>query len=284
MLRRLVCGISTALSLALFCVSAGQAVNSDMMIAAYVAKGQNLALKDVGRGARHANSAARSKEVHTMLWQRFNAMFPSQYRSLVKEFEIATDGPGNITAYSGLSNKHYGAWVLGIDPADVFPNGQWNKSELDASLIHEFGHILFQREGQMRYSKQAFASLGTGRYHSAVNRARESCQTFFTFDACAEPTSYLYHYMYGFWQPMLNQWVANAGSPYGKQAFMKRHNQGFVSSYAASHPVEDMVESFTAFVLRQRPTGNTSLADRKVNFFYQFQEMVNLRAHIRASL
>lgn len=283
MFRRTLRSLATATGLALFATT-GQAVNSDMMIAAYFADDAGLALNNVGNAARHSSADARSTNLHRMLWERFNLLFPREYRSLVKEFEVATDGPGNITAYSGLSNRRYGAWVLGIDPADVFPNGQWNKSELDASLIHEFGHILFQREGQMKYSRRAFASLGTHGYRTEVNAARRDCPTFFTFDACAEPHSYLYNYMYVFWQPMLNQWVSQSGSSMGKRAFLNRHHQGFVSNYAASHPVEDLVESFTAFVLRQPPKGNSKLADRKVNFFYQFPEMVKLRAHIRANL
>lgn len=283
MKTRFVRRILAALSIAAACCVPSYAIDSQLLIASYQADQSGLWLASKGRAAAYAPRVSNDSQVHAYVWQRFKQLFPAPYSNLVKEFEVASDGLGNITAYSGLSNKQFGAWVLGIDPADVFPGGRLDKAELDASLIHEFGHILFQRVGQMQHSRRAFAALRTPGYQREVQAARAACQTFFTFDACAEPDSYLYHYMYAYWQPMLTAWVQSGQTQMARKAFLNNHHKGFVSGYAATHPVEDMVETFTAFVLRPTPQ-DQSLSARKIQFFYQYPEMVQLRAHIRANL
>ena len=44
---------------------------------------------------------------------------------------------------------------------------------------------------------------------------------------------------------------------------------------------EDFSESFTAFVLKEKPINSTSNSADKLLFFYQFEELVELREHIR---
>ena len=63
--------------------------------------------------------------------------------------------------------------------------------------------------------------------------------------------------------------------------FYEDHTDNFVTPYAATDQAEDIAESFTNFVLRDKPTSNTTLKDQKVNFFYQFSELVNMRQQLR---
>ncbi len=58
------------------------------------------------------------------------------------------------------------------------------------------------------------------------------------------------------------------------------HATWFVSDYAATNVEEDISESFRVFVLEAKPSGNT-IKDQKVNFFYRFPELVELRKAIR---
>ncbi|WP_419865888.1 putative zinc-binding metallopeptidase [Ureibacillus xyleni] len=53
----------------------------------------------------------------------------------------------------------------------------------------------------------------------------------------------------------------------------------FVSEYARVSPEEDFAESFAHFVLTQTPEGNT-VKDEKILYFYQFEELVQLRTKI----
>jgi len=47
----------------------------------------------------------------------------------------------------------------------------------------------------------------------------------------------------------------------------------FVSEYATTNPVEDIAESFTQFVIQDKPKGD-SVKDQKMLFFYKFEEMI----------
>ena len=48
-------------------------------------------------------------------------------------------------------------------------------------------------------------------------------------------------------------------------------------------PAEDIAESWSYFVLKPRPTGNT-IADQKVLYFYDFPELITLREQIARNL
>jgi hypothetical protein len=60
-----------------------------------------------------------------------------------------------------------------------------------------------------------------------------------------------------------------------------------VTEYAASNPDEDFAESFTVFVLKEKPTKptvNFIHKDQKILFFYDFPELVEMRDFIRSNL
>ena len=52
-----------------------------------------------------------------------------------------------------------------------------------------------------------------------------------------------------------------------------------MTDYAATNPGEDIAESFTSFVMEPKPDGDT-IAEEKVLFFYEYPELVQLRAEI----
>lgn len=55
----------------------------------------------------------------------------------------------------------------------------------------------------------------------------------------------------------------------------------YVSKYAMYSPEEDFSESFAHFVLTQTPKGD-NVKEEKILFFYQFEELVQLRTEIIA--
>jgi len=61
------------------------------------------------------------------------------------------------------------------------------------------------------------------------------------------------------------------------------NESNFITDYAATNPGEDIAESFTYFVLNTKPLGITG-ADNKVNFFYDYKELENLRKQIRSNM
>ncbi|NLY98552.1 MAG: hypothetical protein GX082_14240, partial [Clostridiaceae bacterium] len=46
---------------------------------------------------------------------------------------------------------------------------------------------------------------------------------------------------------------------------------------------EDICETFAEFVLRNKPEGKT-VAEQKILFFYEYEEMIEVRNHIRKFL
>lgn len=140
------------------------------------------------------------------------------------------------------------------------------RSDLDYTLIHEFGHLLTLK------AEQVPPSRGGGR----------GCPTYNPGEGCAISGSYLARYIQDFWQSngLLAEWEQAQRSRRGLNSFYQRNRDAFVTSYAVSHPAEDIAESFTGFVLRDAYPEYT-LADRKVAFFNRFPELVALRAEIR---
>jgi hypothetical protein len=56
-----------------------------------------------------------------------------------------------------------------------------------------------------------------------------------------------------------------------------------VSDYSVTHPAEDIAESFAFFVLSPQPAGE-SIAEQKIRFFYEYPELIDLRAEILQNL
>jgi hypothetical protein len=62
------------------------------------------------------------------------------------------------------------------------------------------------------------------------------------------------------------------------------YEEDFLTDYAASNPWEDIAESFAFFVTKPKIHGVPWEAGEKIDFFYAYKELVELRAYIRSSL
>jgi len=76
---------------------------------------------------------------------------------------------------------------------------------------------------------------------------------------------------------------ARAAVAQESDAFYENNAEAFVTDYAATSIAEDIAESFSYFVMKDKPTGS-AVKDKKVQFFYEFPVLVQLRTKIRASL
>ena len=63
----------------------------------------------------------------------------------------------------------------------------------------------------------------------------------------------------------------------------EKYQDQFVSMYSSTNIDEDIAESWTEFVLTEKPSGET-ISEQKILFFYGFPELVELREHIRENL
>ena len=60
----------------------------------------------------------------------------------------------------------------------------------------------------------------------------------------------------------------------------REHPDEFVSEYAAGNMSEDFAETFSLFVLSDKPEDD-SVASQKIRFFYDYEELVQRRDYIR---
>jgi hypothetical protein len=229
---------------------------------------------------------SRDEELHRRLWKYFIAMIPTDQREFVHKFMVFSDGPSGVLAAVIPDEEEEGKWTLAVDAMDVDAT-----IDLTYSLVHEFGHLLTLNEDQVPPDQdiiQAAADEDEKLYEKLYKEGFDACDTFFTGEGCSLPDSYIYKFFLKFWKGDVYKdflYFDKFRDPYtyytGWRKFYYKYEDQFVTAYASTNPVEDMAESWTSFVLTDRPTGD-SIADQKVLFFYDYPELVELRTAILA--
>ena len=200
--------------------------------------------------------AARTAEA---IWSRFTKLIPADQRTMIVGFELmAEEGAGG---YVYPDDNDPRKWHLGIAPG-------LNADE-DFVLIHEFAHLLTLQ------AKEVPPSFDDG-----------SCPTYHTGEGCSLKGSTMADFVARFW-PKAQQdevFAAQEAEDWDAiDAFYAEHRDDFVTDYATTNPAEDLAETFTIFVLEDRPTGDT-IADQKIQFLWADPDLVELREQIRAAM
>lgn len=179
------------------------------------------------------------------LWHAFTSLIPARWVNTISAFEIISDPETSGYVYPDENDP--GKFVLGLNSIELN-----EPQELNHTIIHEFAHILTLNPNQV----DGILELGNS----------GSCPTLALDEGCTDAESYI------------NQFNSQFGSQESDNI-----DTDFVSEYASSNIAEDIAESFTAFVLRDRTQGVT-VADQKINFFYIFPALVQIRQQIRANI
>ena len=194
-----------------------------------------------------ADTAALAERI----WSRFVTLIPADQRQMLVRFELLTaDEGGHVYQDENDPTR----WVMGI--------GSDLGNEEDYVLIHEFAHLLTLQAGEVPPADDD-----------------GSCPTYHTGEGCALSDSTFAGFVDRFWSDDLLEQLESDGP----DAVYDDDPSRFVTDYAATNPAEDLAETFTAFVLRDRPSGDT-VADQKVQFLWDDVDMVALRDQIRAEL
>ncbi len=192
------------------------------------------------------------------VWEYVCSIIPSDLRMKIAEFNLFTDGCGNVLAYTSTMDKEDGSddnsrFSLNIDYYDVYDeNGNkrdWSK--LTFTVLHEFGHVLLEDDTQIDLS----ISENT---HDPVGFIEGSFRK---------------KYYDSFWKNAEESGV----NDYDKDPTR------FVSLYAANYFHEDIAETFALFVLSDKPQGDT-VAEQKIRSFWNDAEMVRVRNEIRNNM
>jgi len=230
-------------------------------------------------------------DAHLTIWQHFAKIVPPKYLNEVAQFTIFTDGEG-WQEMDVWPNQDYKKWEYLVDIEDLYCRGKLNEQFLKRTVIHEFGHMITLDSSQIDidYELANVWFRGNGDYKKMFKQREPNCsQTFMTHSGCSKENSYMnlfvkefkigkfsqsvtYNYAYG-----SNEWEDRLWSLYIS------HSTEFVTDYAASDPHEDIAESWTAFVLKEKPQP-TTIANKKILFFYNFPELVEIRSFMRSNL
>jgi hypothetical protein len=218
--------------------------------------------------------------LHEQIWEYFKATFPADKKvhiSYVTYFVEASDERIAASVYEFSD----GLWDLSINLYDF-------ESPFDATAIlsHEYGHILTLNYAQVY-------EIGYG-YQDPMTRKefdtkRSQCGgEFFTGYECAAPSAYINQFGNRFWDEEVYQTWANAFLLVDKEEdkynialddFYAKYPDQFVTPYAATNLEEDIAESWEEFIMYPKP-GGTTIADQKVQFFYEYPELVETRRDI----
>ncbi len=208
------------------------------------------------------------------VWDYYTALFPSSQIKWLSEYVVYTDGPGDILAWVDRTYDDSTKWRLGVDILDSA-----DPVYLTETLVHETGHLITLNPDQIPMDQNFIYTP----YQDSV-----ICKQFMTSEGCSKADSYINLFYQKFWKAIYNDWLRTV---YKSDAqtdeeiqqvvyqFYAHHPGEFVSEYAATNIKEDLAETFTNFVLHPKPTHNY-IADRKVNFFYGFSDMVALRQQV----
>lgn len=256
----------------------------------YTISGDAIKLKEKKVDEQDPNvKILNADDKHLRIWNRFISIIPSQYREkYIAEFQIFSDGEAGTMAAVFGSETDPSKWVLAVDIVDAFPDGEnMDTNGLISSLIHEYAHILTLNESQLN------ATETTVENEKEFAAAEAAClPQYFNEDGCLKANSYLNLFQKSFWGKIMSEWKklrtdyqADSEDQYAAfNSFFQKYQTSFVTDYAPTSPEEDIAESFTAFVLKDKILNELEVRDKKINFFYNFPELIMLRKTIRERL
>ena len=192
---------------------------------------------------------------------RFYYIVPDEFDSRFKELVLFDERIETMDAFVETIPPYTSHdWRFGMTK-DIFEY-EVDDKEVTALFIHEFAHVVGYDGGK----------------ESDILDSVE-CHEYFKW-GCPPIGSYLDDFISTYWtDAVLDDFVV-----YGSDFWTEREQERmFVSSYAVTSPEEDFAESFVEFIVQPKSSG-TTVKDKKVNFFYQYSELVEMREGLRLRL
>lgn len=241
---------------------------SEAAIITYEVQGNKIINPEPGAVTADLRAYQDDAAAHERVWVLFANLIPANQRNYISKFALYTDGPDEVLAYVEPDPDDPSRWVLSIDIVDA-----QNADELIYTLVHEYAHILTLNETQVAFDNEIFTEPDD---ETLYEEAEASCPNYFPGEGCSLNDSYINVFFDTFWTDIYDEWLESDSE---SDEFYLNHEDEFVTDYAATNPAEDIAESFMSFVLEPKPAGDT-IAEEKVLFFYEYPELVELRAEI----
>ena len=226
---------------------------------------------------------------HQEIWNAFVTLIPESSRN-VNAFYLTTDGLDGISGGVERDVNDTSKWSIFFDIMDAYPTGIFDEREIMYTAIHEFGHILTSGPDQIEVDVELLNSYDAENFDELFEIKSEQCSTrVMVTDGCARENSYINIFYHKFWTDIASEWdeiqYIEDDDEFMEQSdlFYQKYQDQFVSVYSSTNIDEDIAESWSAFVLMDKPA-EKSLSDQKILFFYEFPELVDIRDHIRQHL
>jgi len=221
------------------------------------------------------------RAAHEAIWNLFTSLIPADQRDFITGFSIFTDGYENYLAAVNQSDRDPFKWELNVDIADSL-----EKTNLTYTLLHEHGHLLTLNSVQVEVS----LAVHKNPYDEEIYQSEVSvCPQYFTGEGCSNSNSYINQFFNRFWLNLYAEWqVIDDEEDEDTRSnllddFYDTYEDQFLTNYAPTSPAEDIAESWAFFVLSPKPELN-SITNEKILFFYEYPELVQLRAEILNSV
>lgn len=111
----------------------------------------------------------------------------------------------------------------------------------------------------------------------------DSCDENASIQDCFEENDYLDAFNKQFWLDLPDKWFSLS---YDSLTYQERYDlyntrkEEFVSLYSVVAPLEDIAESLTHFILSPYKADPKTVSEEKINFFYQFDELIEYRTYV----
>lgn len=222
-------------------------------------------------------------ELHARIWKYTKQIFDTGDQARISYITFYADTHVDRYAASVWMTSS-GKWTLNVNLAEL--GNAWDTL---GTILHEHAHILTLDDSQV-------TGIGPW-YDEEIDRKDFDAKSnlcgdqFFTGAECARDTAYINEFGKRFWHGQLYEdWVTiflqeietEERSPALDEFYLKYQDQ-FVTAYAATNPSEDIAESWSEFILRPKPAGD-SIAQQKILFFYEYPELVQLRGKILSTI
>lgn len=256
--------------------------DTEIDLVTYPILGDTLGDPILGRGVPESmRPLQEDRRMHEQIWQYFTDIIPADQRQELIEYNVFTDGQDNLLAAVYQSDTSAEKWVLQVDIKDAT-----NPQDLTFTLVHEFGHLLTLNPKQVIPSMLIFNNPDDEyAYDAEVNK----CPNYFPGEGCSQPDSYINQFFNQFWGKIYTEWdnlnyIEDDDAYYNAlDDFYAKYADQFVTDYAVTDPAEDVAETFSYFILQPKPAG-TTIAEKKILFFYTFPELVKLRTQMGKNL
>jgi hypothetical protein len=199
----------------------------------------------VTTGEKITLESGKDSEDNEKIWEDIAALSPDWLSNkYIETYEVFDSSNDDTLAFVDDEDGN-GKWRVAVNLAG---HKSSNEREQKSTLIHELGHII---------------SLNSSQVNPQIDA--ENCKNFHLDEGCANPDSVVNNFKNTFWKNT------------DKQEFDENK---FVTEYATTNEVEDLAESFAFFVLGNKSTGANE-KEQKINFFYNFPQMIDIRNEMR---